>query len=119
MQAWASRHDDGSLTVLLWNHTLDQDKMAGDEALARTVRLRLDGVSGDATATVTRLDAEHGDVATLAARIGVDDWPTDEQWEQLRAADRLADEPAELDDGTVLLDLPQPSAALVRIVPGR
>ena len=43
VQAWASRHDDGSLTVLLWNHTLDQDKTTGDPALARTVRLRLDG----------------------------------------------------------------------------
>ena len=45
VQAWASRHDDGSLTVLLWNHTLDQGKVAGDPALARTVRLRLDGLA--------------------------------------------------------------------------
>ena len=99
VQAWASRHDDGSLTVLVWNHTLDQGKATGDPALARTVRLRLDGLDGlDAgTATVTRLDADHGDVATLAERLGVGDWPTDEQWEQLWAADRLTDEPVELE----------------------
>ena len=118
VQAWASRHDDGSLTVLLWNHTLDQDK-AGRRPGARPHRpAPARRPRRDATATVTRLDADHGDVATLAARLGVGDWPTDEQWEQLRAADRLADEPAELDDAArLVLDLPQPSAVLVRILP--
>ena len=47
VQAWASRHDDGSLTVLVWNHTLDQGKATGDAALARTVRLQLDGLGRD------------------------------------------------------------------------
>jgi xylan 1,4-beta-xylosidase len=119
VQVWASRHDDGSLSVLLWNHTLDQDKMAGDPALARSVRLRLDGVADGVVASLTRLDADHGDVATLAERLGVGDWPTDEQWEQLRAADRLIDEAAPLDDGTLVVDLPQPAAVLVRIDAGR
>jgi xylan 1,4-beta-xylosidase len=115
VQAWASRHDDGSLTVLLWNHTLDQGKATGDAALARTVGLRLEGLPEGASATATRLDADHGDIATLAGRLGVGDWPTDEQWEQLREADRLTDEPVELADGTLAVDLPQPSAVLVRI----
>lgn len=119
VQSWASRHDDGSLSILVWNHTLDQHKAAGDPALARTVRLALSGVAQGATAEVTRLDADHGDVATLAARLGVADWPTDEQWEQLRAADTLVPQPAKLRhaEGTAVLelDLPQPSAALVRV----
>ena len=119
VQAWASRHDDGSLTVLVWNHTLDQQKAAGEASLARTVRLDLDGLDEATTATVTRLDADHGDVATLAARLGVEDWPTDEQWEQLRAADTLAAQPAELvrTAGGASLEIPlaQPSAVLVRV----
>lgn len=119
VQTWASRHDDGSLTVLLWNHTLDQGKAEGAAALARTVRLDLDGIDPGADVTVTRLDAGHGDVTTLAARLGVGDWPTDEQWQQLKAADTLTAEPATL-DGTVLeVALDQPSAALVRVAARR
>ncbi|RYU10799.1 GH39 family glycosyl hydrolase [Nocardioides iriomotensis] len=115
VQTWASRHDDGSLTLLLWNHTLDQGKAEGDPALARTVRLELDGVASGADVTATRLDADHGDVTTLAAGLGVGDWPTDEQWEQLKAADSLTAEPATLDGNVLEVALAQPSAVLVRI----
>ncbi|MFD7754516.1 glycoside hydrolase [Streptomyces sp. NPDC059757] len=121
VQSWASRHDDGSLDILLWNHTLDQQKAQGDAALARTIRLRLDGLGEGATARITRLDAEHGDVTTLAGRLGVSDWPTDEQWDQLRRADTLVAEPAVLErtgDAVFLtLELPQPSAVLVQVSP--
>ncbi|RFC77961.1 xylan 1,4-beta-xylosidase [Streptomyces sp. AcE210] len=119
VQSWASRHDDGSLGILLWNHTLDQEKAEGDAALARRVELRIDGLGEGVRVRVTRLDAEHGDVTTLAARLGVGEWPTDEQWDQLRAADQLVAEPVSpeyTEDGAVLmLDLPQPSAVLVEV----
>lgn len=111
VQAWASRYDDGSLGVLVWNHTLDQTKTAGDPALSRTVRLRVPGTS----ASLTRLDKDHGDVATLAGRIGVPEWPSDEQWEQLRQADALETEPVEITDGVIEFELAQPAAVLVRI----
>ena len=39
---------------------------------------------------------DHGDVTTLAQRLGVADWPTDEQWDELRGADTLVAEPAAL-----------------------
>jgi xylan 1,4-beta-xylosidase len=121
VQAWASRHGDGSLGVLLWNHTLDQGKAMGDPTLARTVSIRLDGVAHGATATITRLDADHGDVSTLADRLGVGDWPTDDQWEQLREADTLTSErvPLQEDEAGVLLEiaLPQPAAVLVEVTP--
>lgn len=112
VQAWASRHDDGSLSILVWNHTLDQGKASGDSALRRTVRLH---VQDGGTARVTRLDADHGDIATLADRIGVQDWPTDEQWDELRRADQLVAEPVELTAGVLELDLPQPSAVLIQV----
>ena len=123
VQAWASRHDDGSLTILVWNHTLDQRKAAGEASLARTVRLQLDGVAAGTTATLTRLDADHGDVTTLAAKLGVGDWPTDEQWEALRAADTLTAEPATLAEGpggaVLEVALGQPSAVLLQVANGQ
>ncbi|TCC49637.1 xylan 1,4-beta-xylosidase [Kribbella capetownensis] len=112
VQAWASRHDDGSLSILVWNHTLDQGKAGGDSTLRRTIRLRLqDG----GTARVTRLDADHGDITTLAKRIGVQNWPTDAQWVELHRADQLAAEPVEVTAGVLELDLPQPSAVLIQV----
>ena len=112
VQAWASRHDRET-RVLVWNHTLDQTKAEGDPALARTIRLHTPGTS----AQLVRLDKHHGDVATLAGRIGVQDWPTDEQWEQLRAADTLQSEPVAIVDGAIEFALPQPSAVLITINP--
>ena len=118
VQTWASRRDDGSLAILVWNSTLDQSKRDGSAALARRVRLTVDGAAGRA-AMVTRLDREHGDVTTLAERLGLGDWPTDEQWEALRAADTLlAEEVRPTIDGdacVIDLALPQPGVVLVEV----
>jgi xylan 1,4-beta-xylosidase len=112
VQAWASSHPDGRRAVLIWNHTLDQSKADGEPALARRVRVSFDGAVPD-TATVTQLDHEHGDVSTLARRLGVADWPTEAQWTALRAADRLGTERVAVRGAVVELDLPQPGAVLV------
>jgi xylan 1,4-beta-xylosidase len=112
VQTWASRHDDGRLAVLLWVSTLDQSKRDGDPALARRVRLTIEDATGRSV-RVTRLDREHGDITTLAAALGVAEWPTDEQWTALRAADSLTVETAA--DGVLELHLPQPGAVLVEI----
>ncbi|MFC8850502.1 MULTISPECIES: xylan 1,4-beta-xylosidase [unclassified Micromonospora] len=121
VQTWASRHADGRLTVLVWVSTLDQSKRDGDPALARRIRLGVAGGPGGGV-TVTRLDREHGDVTTLAGRLGVGDWPTDGQWDALRAADALPAERVEPDvaDGvaTVELLVPQPGAVLVEFETG-
>ncbi|HEY0699658.1 MAG TPA: xylan 1,4-beta-xylosidase [Micromonospora sp.] len=118
VQSWASRRADGSLAVLVWAHTLDQSKRDGDPALAREVRLVVDGAAGRPV-TVTQLDREHGDVSTLAERLGVGDWPTDTQWAALRAADSLPTEPvkAGTEGGSAVVDLhlPQPGAVLVEV----
>lgn len=110
VQTWASRHDDGRVTVLVWVSTLDQSKRDGDPALTRRVTLAVHGAALRA-ATVTRLDRDHGDITTLAARLGVDGWPTDDQWAALRAADRLTPEPLD----ALEIDVPQPGAVLIEI----
>jgi xylan 1,4-beta-xylosidase len=118
VQTWASRHGTGRLTVLLWASTLDQSKRDGDPALARHVKLTIEGAAGRPV-TVTRLDRDHGDVTTLAAALGVGEWPTDEQWALLRAADSLTPQPipTEADGADAVLDLhlPQPGAVLVEV----
>lgn len=115
VQAWASRHDDGRLSILVWVSTLDQSKRNGDPLLARRVRLTVHGAGGRA-ATVTRLDRDHGDLTTLAAELNLADWPTDDQWAALRAADTLTAEPL-AGDGVFELDIPQPGAALIELPP--
>jgi xylan 1,4-beta-xylosidase len=109
VQTWASRHDDGRLAVLLWTSTLDQSKRDGDPALTRRIRLTIEGAAGRPV-TVTRLDRDHGDITTLAAALGVADWPTEEQWAALRSADSLT---AESETMTAELLLPQPGAVLI------
>ncbi|MFE9657381.1 hypothetical protein [Micromonospora sp. NPDC006431] len=72
---------------------------------------------------VTRLDREHGDITTVAERLGVDEWPDEEQWAALRAVDTLRAEPVDAvdrDGSTVLeLEVPQPGAVLVEVGPPR
>jgi xylan 1,4-beta-xylosidase len=118
VQSWASRRADGSLAILLWNHTLDQAKYAGGFGLDRRIRLVLDGYAAD-HAHVTRLDRDHGDISVLAERSGVSDWPTEEQWDRLRAADVLptSESPLTVEDGRLVLesDLPQPGALLIEV----
>jgi xylan 1,4-beta-xylosidase len=118
VQTWATRRGDGSLAVLVWCSTLDQTKREGDPALARQIRLRLAGVQAD-RATITRLDREHGDITTLAAQLGIDEWPSGDQWDKLRTVDRLTSESAELsvdgDSSLIELALPQPGAVLIEV----
>ncbi len=118
VQTWASRRADGSVAILVWAATLDQSKRDGDPALARQIRLAVDGAAGR-TVTVTRLDREHGDITTLTERLGISEWPVGEQWEALRVVDSLAAEKvetlAEGSVGVVELHLPQPGAILVEV----
>ncbi|SDS78461.1 GH39 family glycosyl hydrolase [Actinopolymorpha singaporensis] len=124
VQGWVSRRADGSLVVLVWNHTLDQSKAHGGAGLDRRIRLKVAGldsgaVDGVRPATLTRLDREHGDISELAEHLGVQDWPTDTQWEQLAAIDALTPDKVagHVEDGVLVLefDLPQPGEALVEV----
>lgn len=117
VQTWASRRADGTHAILVWNHTLDHSKAGGGAGLDRRVRLSVPGPGRPVT--LTRLDGEHGDVAVLAAELGVGEWPDEEQWARLRAADRLVPEAVTGRAGdsrmTVEFDLPQPGAVLLEL----
>ncbi|WBB68567.1 xylan 1,4-beta-xylosidase [Micromonospora sp. WMMD812] len=128
VRAWPSVDPDtGRVAVVLWNGTLDQgvlDRPAQRARLGRTVRLRVGGLDGGAYALRhRRLDEETSNLAATARRLGVDGWPTEEQWAGLRAADLLADAAPPVtvtpDDGRLVvpLTLPMPSLSLVEVTP--
>ena len=125
VESLASRDDDGAIAVLVWNGTLDQSKADGDAALSRGVSVSLEGVpAGRYTLRHHRLDHEHGDLRAAWQRIGGGaSWPDEAQWEQLRAADALAEVAGgrELEaSGSSLvvdLELPMPGIALLELLP--
>jgi xylan 1,4-beta-xylosidase len=108
--------------------TLDQTKAAGDPALSRSVTVTVDGLVPGAAYTLShdRVDEEHSNVAKVWGELRAPDqaWPTDEQWEQLRAADRLdqLEPPRQVTaDGEgrveVAFELPMPSMSFLRLAP--
>ncbi len=128
MEALATRDDAGAVSVLAWNMTLDQSKAAGAAPLDRDVTVRVDGLAPGATYRLTQegVDADHSNVAgTWGALKDADQaWPTDAQWETLRAADRLEELAPETtvtadERGTVSteLTLRMPSMAFLRLQP--
>ncbi|MEU8298678.1 xylan 1,4-beta-xylosidase [Micromonospora sp. NPDC048909] len=128
VRAWPSVDPQtGRVAVLLWNGTLDQgvlDRPEQRRRLTRTVRLRIDGLTAGAyQLRHRRLDERTSNLAATARRLGVDGWPTAEQWAGLRAADQLADAapPTTLtpDEGHLVLPmiLPMPALSLVELTP--
>jgi xylan 1,4-beta-xylosidase len=136
VNAWASRSDDGAVTVLLWNLTLDQSKAGGDPLLTRQVRLTLTGRAGQEPAGQGATDGVwtmrqrtlavgRGDLAAAAATLGVGDWPADDaHWGALASAAQtpVVDSLLRLEAGeslTLELELDMPSAVLIELRPGR
>jgi xylan 1,4-beta-xylosidase len=88
VHAWAARHEDGTLDVLVWNGTINADLVHGDTRLDRHVRLTVTGL-GTASRQVelARVDERH---SNIVAECPDDvDWPDDALWAHLRARDEL------------------------------
>lgn len=117
VEAWASRDDD-RVAIALWNGTLDQSKVDGSAALERRVHLVLDGLPpGSWTVRESRIDADHSNIAAVWSSLSDGaDWPTDDQWATLRAADRLAVTERPLDGSSIEVHLPNPAIVLVELV---
>jgi xylan 1,4-beta-xylosidase len=119
VDGWASRGEDGTIQLLVWNGTLDQSKVEGDPLLERTLQIDIDGLDARGySVSLARIDAGHSNVAGRwdASR----DWPSEDEWEQLQAGDRLHDE--QLDDVSgpnvsFTLELPMPGVARLRLTP--
>lgn len=128
VESVAASTDEGEVSVLLWNLTLDQSKAAGSAALGRDVAVEVRGLAAGAPYTLRhdRVDEDHSNVASAWARLREPDqaWPTAAQWESLRGADELARlEPDRVvtadSSGLVTIDLvlPMPSMSQLTLVP--
>ncbi|MEV0037451.1 glycoside hydrolase [Streptomyces sp. NPDC050804] len=114
--------DRSTVDVLLWNGTLDQSKLDGATELDRAAAVRVGGLEPGAVYTVEshRVDERHGNIRTVWQDLDGGDWPDDQQWAKLRAADRLPAEelaPVTADaDGTAALTvgLPNPGIRFLR-----
>jgi xylan 1,4-beta-xylosidase len=91
VDAWATRAEDGTVDVLVWNGTINAALAGGDARLDRRVRLQVSGLPATSHQVWSaRVDEHHSNIAALCPP-GID-WPDDDLWAQLRAADRLHEE---------------------------
>ena len=127
VNAVATRGDDGKVTIVAWNGTVDVTKSTGEPLLDRQVTLELSGVdAGTYRVRHRRLDHQHSDLNAAWQRVGGgSDWPNADGWRELAAADQLADYEPPTDKnasaGTLTLEfaLPMPAVSLIELVPVR
>jgi xylan 1,4-beta-xylosidase len=122
-QAWATRHDDGTVDVLLWNGTINADLLAGEPALDRQVTVTVTGLDAvDYRLDLAAIDATHSNIETCCPPDV--EWPDAAAWTVLRAHDQLHEH--QLPDVTPVngtaridVDLPMPGVARIRLTNGR
>jgi xylan 1,4-beta-xylosidase len=117
VRSWATRHDDGTVDILVWNGTVNAALMDGAPLLERTVRVTVSGLDATAyRARVARVDAQHSNI--LSGYPADTPWPDAELWKTLRSRDRLHEEDAPLvrpEDSTAQIDITVPMPGVVRI----
>lgn len=120
VQAWATRHDDGTVDVLVWNGTINAALVGGDLRLDRTVRVSVEGLAPDGARPVAlaRVDEHHSNI--LDGYPVDTPWPDAALWARLRERDHLHEEALEpVPAGARSLDLevhlPMPSVVRLRI----
>jgi xylan 1,4-beta-xylosidase len=121
VDAWASRKPDGSIDLLVWNGTLNQSMVDGNDLLDRRLQICIEQLAAPLyQGSLARVDATH---SNIAARWSPErDWPTPEEWARLREADTLDEIPLPAlspVEGCVslTLDLPMPGILRVRLIP--
>lgn len=90
VEAWAALDPaSGRVGILVWNGTLNQAQADGAVELARAVRLVISGLAGGYTVTHHRIDEDHSNIRAVWRAMGDADWPSDDQWAKLHAANTL------------------------------
>jgi len=128
VQAWATREDDGTVRILVWNVTFDQTKARGSDALAREVSLAVTGLlpSQRFRQRHYRVDNTHSNVYGAWQAMGRPDWPNAQQLTELHRRDELEmlePERSRIADASgkaqLQFELPMPSLSLIEMVPVR
>jgi xylan 1,4-beta-xylosidase len=119
VQAWATRRDDDTVDVLVWNGTINADLMNGEPRLDRQITVSIGGLDQPTyEVRLARVDATHSNI--LAGYPSDVAWPGPKLWQQLQAADRLDEEQlsdVQPESGATHLDftLPMPAVARIRL----
>jgi xylan 1,4-beta-xylosidase len=106
-----TRRKDGTLMIALWN-LVEPDATGPD----KTFHLDLHGAAPQATASIARVDAKHGDTFDAYVRMGKPRYPTQAQIKELRQVASLGrPETAKLDHGGLTVTVPPKGLAIVTI----
>lgn len=123
VQAWATRHTDGMVDVLVWNGTINADLMNGDPRLDRNVQLTISGLrAGTYEAALARVDQQHSNVVAHCPPDVT--WPDEVLWARLRDTDHLDTQQlpdltlADGEDARFDFHLPMPGIARIRLSAG-
>jgi xylan 1,4-beta-xylosidase len=123
VQAWASRHADGTVDVLIWNGTINAALIGGDTRLDRHIRLTVAGLDAAVyQPRLARVDALHSNVVAHCPADVI--WPDAALWERLRDSDGLHEErlpDITPDDAAAHFDfhLPMPGVVRIRLATGQ
>jgi xylan 1,4-beta-xylosidase len=108
--ALVTARPDGSLVLALWNYAPE-----GQTGEPRTLTVKLKGTTAK-HASISRVDADHGDYHAAYAKMGSPDYPTQAQIKQLREAAKLgAPESVDVKGGEFKVTIPGPGLALVEL----
>jgi xylan 1,4-beta-xylosidase len=106
---------NGSLVIAVWN-LVGPEPEALKRAAARTVTLAVQALPPSATATIQRVDDEHGNVLPIYAKMGKPQYPTPEQVKQMNEQTRLpTPEQTHLQSSNLTLTLEPNSLTLITI----
>jgi len=109
--ALATKRQDGTVVVALWN--LVEPEATGPD---KSFRLNLSGVSAKATATIRRVDAQHGDTLGAYDRMGKPRYPTQTQIKELRKDSEIGPpETAKVGRDGLSITVPQKGLAVIEI----
>lgn len=123
VDAIATRHPAGKLSLLVWSATIDHGVAEGRALLDRAVELSIAGLDGDRwEVRHRRLDNARSNIgAVWAALADGRDWPDEAAWEELRRRNVLEElEPPRTltaSDGRLALgfELPMPAVSLIEL----
>jgi xylan 1,4-beta-xylosidase len=106
-----TKRDDGALVLALWN-----PQEPGQSVPPRKVQIMFGGVAPSATASVERVDAEHGDTYAAWQKIGSPRYPTPQQVQLLRGIAKLPPPTrVDLNQGRLELTVPPSGLAIVTV----
>ncbi len=116
----ATRRGDGTLVLAVWNYApsgLAQDADKADKAKSEPITITLKFAnSGAKSASIARVDGEHGDLRQAYAAMGSPAYPTPKQIDALRKAAELpAAESASIANGSLSITLPPQGLALIEV----